>query len=276
MATEGTFILADIGGYTGFLTGVGIEHGKKVTSNLFNSMLKANHGHWKVGNVEGDCIFFYREGREQPETLLAHARNLYEDFCGQIIDISGGGACPCGVCTKINQLALKVVVHAGEFDIQRIGGRRELIGADVVTAHRLLKNSVPVEEYILFTTRSLEGLSAPSQIAAHGQDEYEEIGRVSYSYLDLEPIRRGIEAGNRLFLAPDQARVSLTIDIDAPPAVVWDTMSDRDKRIEWQGLKELVELPAEGAAWARYTAAPGPWVPESKKSLPLLTKHPGG
>jgi hypothetical protein len=29
MATEGTFILADIGGYTQFLTGVGIEHGKK-------------------------------------------------------------------------------------------------------------------------------------------------------------------------------------------------------------------------------------------------------
>jgi len=241
LATDGTFILADIGGYTPFLSGVSLEHAKKVTSNLFNSMLKANHGHWRVGNVEGDCIFFYREGREQPEALLAHARNLYEDFCGQIIDLSGGGACPCGVCTKINQLALKVVVHAGEFDVQRIGSRRELIGADVVTAHRLLKNSVPVEEYILFTTKSLEGLPALTEIAANGKDEYEEIGRVSYSYLDLEPVRRAIEAGNRLFLTPDQARVNLTTDIDAPPDVVWDTVTN--KRMEWQGMKQLVELP---------------------------------
>ena len=31
---HGTFVLADIGGYTSFLTDVGIEHAKKITSGL--------------------------------------------------------------------------------------------------------------------------------------------------------------------------------------------------------------------------------------------------
>ena len=31
MATEGTFILADIGGYTQLLSGVAVEHGKEIT-----------------------------------------------------------------------------------------------------------------------------------------------------------------------------------------------------------------------------------------------------
>ena len=34
--TNGTFVLADIGGYTHFLSDVGIEHAKEITSHLFN------------------------------------------------------------------------------------------------------------------------------------------------------------------------------------------------------------------------------------------------
>jgi len=44
------------------------------------------------------------------------------------------------------------VVHGGAFDTQEIAGRKELIGFDIVVAHRLLKNSVPMREYALVTT----------------------------------------------------------------------------------------------------------------------------
>ena len=50
MASEGTFVLADIGGYTSFLTDVGIEHAKEITTYLFNSLLKCNHSRWKVAD----------------------------------------------------------------------------------------------------------------------------------------------------------------------------------------------------------------------------------
>ena len=244
MATEGTFVLADISGYTGFLSGVGLEHARVVTGHLFNGMLKANRGHWKLANVEGDCIFFYRDGREEPRVLLKHIQNLYEQFCGQIIEISGGGACPCGACTRINQLALKFIVHAGEFELQRIGRRQELFGADVIVAHRLLKNSVPVDEYVLLTRSCAPDVDAPGFSAATGRDEYEAIGPVEYTYLDLEPARRSIEATNRFFLTPDQARIRLAIDIEAPPEAVWEAAGSLEKRQEWQDMRKIVELPS--------------------------------
>jgi hypothetical protein len=171
MATEGTFILADISGYTSFLSGVGLEHAKVVTGHLFNSMLKANEGHWKLANIEGDCIFFYCEGREEPTGVLGHIQNLYDQFCGQIIEVSGGDACPCGACTRI-------------------------------------------------------------------------IGPVQYTYFDLEPLRYRIEATNRFFLTPDQARIRLEIDIEAPPGTVWAVAGDLEKREQWQGLRKIVELPS--------------------------------
>src|SRR5947209_18241442 len=106
MATEGTFVLADIGGYTGFLTGVGIEHGKEITSHLLNSLLKCNRGRWKLANVEGDCLFLYREGREPPDELLAHVRALSEDFCQRITDVAARSTCQCGACSRHNDLTL--------------------------------------------------------------------------------------------------------------------------------------------------------------------------
>src|SRR5690242_12046723 len=42
----GTFLLADIGGYTRFLSDVGIEHAKEITSHLFNRIVEVKPGRW--------------------------------------------------------------------------------------------------------------------------------------------------------------------------------------------------------------------------------------
>ena len=124
MATDGTFVLADIGGYTSFLTGVGIEHAKEITSHLFNSLLKCNHGHWKLANVEGDCIFFYRAGREEPAELMRHVRRLYEDFLRGTIEIARRSTCPCGACARTNDLRLKFTcTPACSIRRRSVGGR---------------------------------------------------------------------------------------------------------------------------------------------------------
>lgn len=243
MASEGTFVLADIGGYTQFLTGVGMEHAKEITSDLFNAMLKANGKRWKVAKIEGDCIFFYREGREPTDALLAHIRTLYEEFCTHVIDIAARASCPCGACTRTNQLTLKFVVHAGEFDVQKIGNREELIGPDLVVAHRLLKNSIPIDEYVLLTSECSGGPAAQALPASEGQDEYGDVGLVSYTYLDLETVRDEIEKKMRFFVAADQARMRVVIDIDASADAVWDAMWNREKHLEWSGEKEHWEAP---------------------------------
>ena len=51
--------------------------------------------------------------------------------------------CACDACRAIGGLGLKFVVHFGTFIVDRDeDGRVDLAGADVILAHRLLKNTV--------------------------------------------------------------------------------------------------------------------------------------
>jgi len=232
MEKEGTFVLADIGGYTGFLSGVGIEHGKEITSHLFNVMLKVSKKRWKVGNVEGDYIFFYAEGKEKPEPLFEHLRSLYEKFRGSVTDIAARSTCDCGGCTRTSDLRLKFVVHAGQYDTQDIGGRTELIGSEIVVAHRLLKNSVPVAEYALVTP-ALGNLSGSVALATAGSDTYEDVGMVEYAYLDLAQMRQEFEQMSQVFLDEKTAKIVLKTEVDAPPEVVWEALTDTSQVLQW-------------------------------------------
>jgi hypothetical protein len=241
MATEGTFILADIGGYTGFLTGVGIEHGKEITSHLLNSLLKCNRGRWKLANIEGDCLFLYREGREPPAELLDHLHTMYEDFCDRTIDIAQRASCPCGACTRTNDLSLKFIVHAGQFDRQRIGNREELIGPDIVIAHRLLKNSAGLSEYALLTEGYTLGVTPDGLPSVNGGDDAEGIGRVPWVALDLAPVRAELEDRRQVFVDEHSAKLAVTAEIDAPPEVVFDALMDTAKRSQWQRTIKSIE-----------------------------------
>jgi hypothetical protein len=245
VATEGTFVLADIGGYTTFLTGVGIEHAKEITSHLFNGMLKVNKDRWKVGNVVGDCLFFYTEGREDPDRLFGHLRELYGKFRGSVTDIAARSTCHCGACTRTSELRLKFVVHAGQYDTQRIGGRTELIGPDIVVAHRLLKNSVPVPEYALLTEGVAEAADASDARPMGGQDSYDDIGAVEYVYVDLVGMREEYERASQFFIDERDARVVVKGEIAAPVEIVWQALTDTEKRREWQLLKEFDRIQGE-------------------------------
>ena len=195
MATKGTFVLADIGGYTSFLNGVAIEHGKEITEDLLNTILRCNRERWQLANVEGDCIFFYREGLEPPTELVDHIRDIYKDFSQRTIDIAERAACPCGACTRTGELSLKFIVHAGEFETQKIGNRTELVGPDVVVAHRLLKNSVALDEYIIVTDSYATDPGAFGLPAQAASESFEGVGEVIYQQLDLQPVREELDCG---------------------------------------------------------------------------------
>jgi hypothetical protein len=108
---NGTFVLADIGGYTTFLTDVGIEHAKEITSHLFNGMFKVDQDAWKVGNVEGDCLFLYSDSPKSSQDVFAYVRRLYEKFRESIEEIASGSTCRCGACDRSGDLTLKFVVR---------------------------------------------------------------------------------------------------------------------------------------------------------------------
>jgi hypothetical protein len=234
MAAEGTFVLADIGGYTKFLSGVGIEHGKETIQHLLNCLIKRAGKRWKVANVMGDCVFFYSETPAPPAESFHLLRGLHEEFQDAQLDIASGSTCRCGACDRTEDLSLKFVVHAGEFEVQNIGGRKELFGQEIIVATRLLKNSVPVREYVIATSASAGVTEASGEATQKGRDELESIGTVDYSYVDLGPVRDAYQKSKAFHVSPEQSDLTLTAEIDAPASVVWEALTTLEKRKLWQ------------------------------------------
>lgn len=234
MASEGTFVLADIGGYTSFLTGVGIQHGKETIEHLLNRLIKSSDRKWKVANVMGDCVFFYADTPEPPDETFARVQTLFESFQDAQFDIAAGSTCRCGACDRTEQLSLKFVVHRGEYDVQNIGGRKELFGREIVVATRLLKNSVPAKEYVI-ATPAVAGLAdAAGMPAQQGSDDLESIGRIEYAYIDLAPARLAYEKSRAFHVTGETSKLTVPHEIDAPADVVWDALLKLEKRAVWQ------------------------------------------
>ncbi len=125
-------------------------------------------------------------------------------------------------------------MHAGEFDVQNIGGRKELIGQDIIVATRLLKDSVPVREYVIATPAAPGVAEAAGVMTRKGRDELESIGPMEYFYVDLGPVRDAYQKSKTFYVSPEQADLTVAIEIEAPTRLVWETASKLDQKKFWQ------------------------------------------
>ncbi len=74
--------------------------------------------------------------------LLDTIERCYFGFRRRRRDVRQATSCECNACSRIPDLDLKFVVHHGEAILQKVAGRQELLGSDVIVVHRLLKNEV--------------------------------------------------------------------------------------------------------------------------------------
>lgn len=125
--THGTFLLADISGHSRYLNEAGLRHASNVTALLLNVLIDAGRGRWKVANLEGDAVFFVTTGHESTAEVLDQIAEMLRRFIGRVTEIGQDTDCGCGACAGSNRLALKFVLHRGEYEQRRIGGRREII-----------------------------------------------------------------------------------------------------------------------------------------------------
>jgi hypothetical protein len=97
--------------------------------------------------------------------------------------------CTCQGCGKAGDLRLKFVAHAGEVAEQKVKRWREIAGVDVIMVHRMLKNQVPVPEYLLMT-EPVYGPGEPVWRSAQSiEHEFDDLGRVPTYFVDLDAWR---------------------------------------------------------------------------------------
>jgi hypothetical protein len=196
MATRRALLLiADIGGYTEYMQYHRsiLGHAEAATSRMLDKVVGAARG-FDLVEIEGDAAFVSREidGMDGSATLAAvtqAAVAMHRSFHEQrrLIELN---MCPCGSCTQTSALKLKFVAHVGEVATQTIKRRRKLVGIDVIHVHRLLKNAVPVPEYVLVSEELYRGDgAAPSEPAMQElTQELEGIGSVRTYFMDVGEI----------------------------------------------------------------------------------------
>jgi len=58
-AQKGSLIIADIGGYTSYLTSVELEHSHDVLADLVNTVVGTLSSMFRLAKLEGDAVFCY-------------------------------------------------------------------------------------------------------------------------------------------------------------------------------------------------------------------------
>ncbi len=238
----GTFLLADISGYSRYLDEAGLEHASKQAAKLLNAIIAANRKRWRVANLEGDAVFFVRDGRVPPVELLAFVGDLFLGFYDRVLDISQDIDCGCGACGGANRLSLKFLAHAGHYQEREIGGRHELIGPDVVVVHRLLKPEVGMWEYLLMTQTYVGEDVFTALPTKTGVLPLEE--PVPFVVADLAPVRREIETSHSVYVNDLDAVRKLEVAVEAPPDRVWRAFTAVEDIRAWSGASEILEYRA--------------------------------
>lgn len=177
-------VIADISGYTRFMvaTATEVRHGQAIVTALLEAVLARAELPLRLAKLEGDAAFLYavRGPDGFPGDLGPRLLLFFDAFAEQLARIAGAHVCDCNACKAAPGLRLKVIAHAGKALLHEVGGLQELAGIDVILVHRLLKNSVPGNEYLLLTEAAaieLGGLGG-LRLVSHTED-YDEFGRVA-------------------------------------------------------------------------------------------------
>ena len=140
--------------------------------------------------------------------------------------------CPCRACQNMSKLDLKMVIHYGEYALQKLGDREELLGADVIVPHRMLKNHVieqtGIESYALFSEAAAQALnlSALAYPLVAVSETYEHLGEVKMQVLDLNQVWQREQDRKRLTIPPEEAWLALEWEVPYPPPVLWEYLTN--------------------------------------------------
>lgn len=193
-ASDRYLLLADISGYTAFMTSVeqahgvdfshGIPAGFAVLGELLDTVIEGVQPVFAVAKLEGDAVFAVAPAGAldaRGEELLARLQALYQAFHARREQARAARDHVCTACPVVGSLDLKMVLHRGQVVSQSIGTRTELLGPAVNVAHRLLKNSIQARlgyrPYLFVTDAAASRLKLAEPGVEHGED-YPDVGSV--------------------------------------------------------------------------------------------------
>jgi Protein of unknown function (DUF2652) len=193
-SAQALLLIADIGGYTDYMGShrMSLGHAEANTARLLEKMIDAARD-FDLIEIEGDAAFLSRQADalDSNATVAATVQAVVSMHRAFHIERQHvvTNLCPCDGCAQADNLKLKFVAHIGEVAIQTINKRRNLVGIDVIFVHRLLKNPVPVPEYVLLSEALYRTGDGTQLDRVHEvSQELEGIGPVRTYFVDVEDL----------------------------------------------------------------------------------------
>ena len=192
--------IPDISGFTKYVNETEIEHSQHVISGLLELIIDSNELDMTVSEIEGDAILFYKY-RDVPamHKLLSQVRGMFLNFHNHLKQFENDRICQCGACRSAVNLKLKIIMHSGELEFLNVKEHKKLFGSDLILAHRLLKNNIEENEYVLFSDNVFNETGEQDIKIFHdwakvhsGKINYDELGDIEFTYIPLKPLHKHV------------------------------------------------------------------------------------
>lgn len=191
------FIIADISGYTRFIVSneKALAHSQIIIRELITTLIEEIKLPLNLIRIEGDAIFLYAL-KDDPEhdwnrvskNLVLNVMKFFQVFSNKLTEFTVHKICICNACNNVDKLKLKIVIHSGKAAFYRLSNQQEVTGKDAIIVHRLLKNTVGAEEYVLLTDSAYQELALPAGRVDPHEETYDELGTIkTFVYYPPEP-----------------------------------------------------------------------------------------
>ena len=234
----GYLVIADITGYTAFLSESELEHAEDSLRTLLTLLLDRTRPPLVISRLEGDAVISYApEGSFlQGQTLIEAMEGTYVAFRQALERMVLNTTCTCNACKNIPSLDLKFFVHYGTYMTQQLGAQIELIGSDVNLVHRLTKNSITdkmgLRAYAVYTQATVDALGVEDlcvSMTAHSES-YEHLGEVSVYVQDMQSVWERERNKQRTTVQREDAGRIFEFDFPVAPALMWDYVTKPENR----------------------------------------------
>ncbi len=245
---EGHLFMADLTGYTAFMTTSELEHAGPVVSALLGKVIDEIDAPLEIANLEGDAVFFRGpgDGFITAQTLLEINERIYGAFADQRRQMIANTTCPCRACANIAGLDLKVFAHYGRFQVLEMAGRKELSGPDVILLHRMAKTAVKEQTgiscYLLMTKAAADetGVAGHARHLTPYSEEFEHFGTVDMLVHDLGAAWQAFQSAQEpIYIAKDAAMWSGETTVAGSRPVIWDALNQPSQKQIWMGMKSV-------------------------------------
>jgi hypothetical protein len=241
-------VIADVSGYTRYLTGVELDHAQDIMADLIGTVVGALQPSFALAGLEGDAVFAYSPTAVvDGSVLLDVIEGTYFAFRRRLAAIERATNCDCDACRRLPILDLKVVAHHGTILRHQVAGREELLGADVIVLHRLLKNDVAertgLNAYALITEACLATTSLdPARLEMTRTCQSYDLGEVCGWVHDLHRAWEEERRARRVFLDEAEAMFTVSREVSAPPMKLFELATSPVHRPVWaRGPMEIRE-----------------------------------